>query len=147
MPATASKKSGSSASAAGNDTMRNACQACLDALLARSPALKFACLGTVDGRLYACASSDSNAVAQRISAMASSLLALSESFSKDALRSHCTHSTISTEHGAIVTVRIPCSHRTHVVSVGADATENMAMTLRHALDVSEQLAAIIDRRA
>lgn len=135
---------------AGNDGLRTRagdaaksqerCSARLDELLAQSSALIFACIGTADGRLVAARRGDG----ARTAAMTSSLLALSESFAKEALRSPCMYSTIVTRHGCIVTVRIPSDRRSHVLSVGADATETLAMVLRHALDAAAQLAEIID---
>lgn len=127
-----------------HDEMRDACRAYLDTLPSKTSSLKFACLSTEDGRLYASACTDVG-VAKRISEMASSLFAISESFSKDALQGRCAHSMIWTDQGVIVTVRVPCRPQTHVLSIGADASENQAMTLRRALDAAEQLAAVIDR--
>lgn len=124
--------------------IRSACLDCLQNLLARAPSLRFACLGTTDGRPFATATSNSNADANRVAAMTSSLLALSESFSRDALRANCTHSTISTQHGAIVTVRVPSARRIFVLSLGSDASEMMAMVLRRALDTADKLAGLLD---
>lgn len=120
------------------------CRAYLEKLLAQASSIEFACIGTADGRLFA---SDGAGGAQRLAAMASSMLALSESFAKEALRSQCTHSTIVTRHGVIVTVRIPSRQRAYLLSIGADATDVMALVLRRALDASEQLADILDSPA
>ncbi len=121
------------------------CRGYLEKLLAQTSSISFACVGTADGRLFV--SGDAGNHAQRLAAMASSMLALSESFAKEALRSQCTHSTIVTHHGVIVTVRIPSRRRSYLLSMGADATDMMALVLRRALDASEQLAEILDSPA
>lgn len=123
---------------------RSASLQCLENLLGRAPALRFASLSTTDGRPFATAISHSNVDAHRVAAMTSSLLALSESFSREALRSNCTHSTISTQHGVIVTVRVPSARRMFVLSIGSDSSEMMAMVLRQALDTAEKIAGILD---
>jgi len=116
----------------------------LAVLLDRSDALRFACVGTADGRVLAnAARANAHSTGDRIAAMTSSLVALSESFSKDALRSHCTHSVVSTGHGAIVVVRVPEPARGYVLSVASDGSELMALTLRSALDGADRLAQII----
>lgn len=122
------------------------CQAQLAALLTQVPSLTFACLSLVDGRPFAHAGANQALIAPRIAAMTSSLLALSESFAKEALRSRCTYSTLSTEHGTIVIVRVPERSRTFTLSVGADSTESMAMALRMTLDTAARLALILDGR-
>jgi len=120
-------------------------QAILERLLDRSLALKFASLSTVDGRSFAQASArDDDAAAHRIAAMSSSLLALSESFAREALRGNSSFTTISTEHGAIVVVRVPTRKRNHVLAIGSDASDVMALTLRYALDAAAEISAAID---
>lgn len=126
---------------------RAACQARLDRLVKQSSAISFACLGTVDGRFHAYASPMDAGAPQRLAAITSSLLALSESFAKEGLRSKCSHAAVATEHGTIVTVRIPCASRAYALSVGADSSELLAMTLRNTLDCADDIAAIIDGRA
>lgn len=121
------------------------CQVHLERLLTQAPSIRFACISTADGRLFV--SDGAGGDAQRFAAMASSMLALSESFAKEALRSQCTHSTIVTRHGVIVTVRIPGNRGSYLLTLGADATDMMALVLRRALDASEQLAAILDSPA
>jgi predicted regulator of Ras-like GTPase activity (Roadblock/LC7/MglB family) len=127
--------------------LRSQCQAFLDELIARSPAVLMACLGTVDGRVFAYAGRQPEAEPQHHSALTSSLLALSESLVKDTLRSRCTYTVVAAEHGAIVTVRVPSRSRSHALSIGADSTAVLGATLRTALDASDALARMIDRSA
>lgn len=133
-------------SAADPMSLRTRSQAILAGLLNRSHALKFACLSTVDGRVFAQASVRDEAAAHRIAAMSSSLLGLSESFARDALRGSSSFTTISTEHGSIIVVRVPTPKRSHVLAIGADASDMMALTLRYALDTAAALAAVIGDR-
>ncbi len=121
------------------------CQAFLDKVLDQTPSINMACLGTADGRLFAAQTGSTNG--QRFAAMTSSLIALSESFAKEALRSQCTYSLVATPHGVVICVRVPSKRGHYVLSVGADATESMALVLRRALDSSEALAGIIDTAA
>jgi predicted regulator of Ras-like GTPase activity (Roadblock/LC7/MglB family) len=128
---------------ASSETLRLQARECLERLLQHATALRFACLGTADGRLLASVDADARSTGERIAAMTSSLLALSESFAKDALRSHCNYSVVATEHGSIVVVRVPHVGRGYMLSVGSDGSELMALTLRAALDAAERLAVII----
>ncbi len=123
---------------------RHAVRADLDALLARAPALRFACVCTSDGRLLTCASTDDRLQGERLAAMTSSTLALCESFSKEALRSHCDYSVISTASGAIVVVRVPHAARRYMLSIAADDSQILASTLRSALDTAARIAAIVE---
>ena len=126
---------------------RATCQSLLEALLAEQASVAFACLGTVDGRAYAYAGADAATAASRFSAITCSLLALSESFSKEALRSNCNHSAVSTDHGNIVIVRVPSASRAYALSVCADGSDLLATTLRRTLDTAARLAEILDRAA
>lgn len=133
------------ATSAESHGLRAACTEELAHLLRKAPATRFACLGTVDGRNFGFASAQQNASAQRLSAMTCSLLALAETFAKEALSSRCGHATLTTEHGSIVIVRVPSRTRAFALAVGADASDVLAATLRHALDLAGKLAALIDR--
>lgn len=117
----------------------------LEELLNRSGALRFACVGTADGRLFAHAARDPEFIGERIAAMTSSMLALGESFAKDALQARCDYSVISTAAGAIIVVRIQHPKHGYMLSVGSDRSEVLASTLRAALDSSERIAAILLR--
>lgn len=122
-----------------------ACAALLESLLGAHPGVIAAVAGTADGRAFADAAQSGQKVeAPRIAAVASSLLALSESFSREALRSRAQYSSIATTHGTIMIVRVPTRVHAHVLCLWADQTENLAMTLRIALDGAAQLAALID---
>lgn len=122
--------------------VRERCKTHLAQVMADAPSIGFACIGTADGRMFA--ANHRSTDPQRIAAMASSLLALSESFSKEAMRSRCAYSLIVGEHGAIVIVRIPSKRNHYVLAVGADTTETIALTLRKALDTSTHVASILD---
>lgn len=128
-----------------SEATRAHAQALLEDVLKRSGSLRFACFGTADGRLFAAASAEAHSTGERVAAMTSSLLALSESFAKDALRSTCTHSVVSTQHGAIVVVRVPHAGRGYMLSLGSDGSEVMALTLRTALDAADRLAHVLGR--
>lgn len=103
-------------------------------------------LGTVvawaDGRVFAHAGRTDHAFdPMRSAAVASSLLALSESFSRESLGSAANYSSIATDHGTLVLVRI--AGHGHVLCLWTDRSENLAMTLRYALDAGERLAAAL----
>lgn len=113
--------------------------------MARVPALRFACLSRVDGRAFAHAAARDKMAAASVSAITCSLLALAESFAKEALKAPCSYSAIATERGSIVLVRVPTRHRAFALSIGADESELMAMALRSALDTAESLARVLDQ--
>jgi len=127
------------------ETLRADCQAFLDATLASKSYLRVASLCTADGRAFAFSCAQDDADSHRVAAIASSLLALSESFSREVLRSACKYSLISTDHGVIVTVRVPNARRTHALSIATDSSEMLALVLRHALDAAASLATILDQ--
>ncbi len=131
-----------------NMQTRMSCQATLAGLLQRMPAILFASVATVDGRSYAhvnAAAHDTSA--QRSAAIMSSLMGLIESFSREALNSRTLYNSIATEHGSIVIVRIPSKEKRHALCLCADSTENLAMTIRAALDTADVLAEKIDADA
>ena len=125
------------------EVLRSMVCADLGALLQRAPALRFACVGTADGRSFAYTDRNGSAGGERIAAMTSSMLALGESFAKDALRGFCEYSIVATPVGAIVVVRVPHRGRGYVLSVGSDSTEVLASTLRAALDGADRIGALI----
>lgn len=121
------------------------CRNALANLLERTPAILFASVATVDGRSFAHANAPAHdANPQRSAAIMSSLMGLTESFSKEALNSRALYSSIATEHGSIVMVRIPSRQKAHTLCLCADATENLGMTIRAALDTAALLAAKLD---
>lgn len=114
-------------------------------LVEKAPALRFASVALVDGRSFAHANSASHdADPQRSAALMSSLLGLIESFSREALGSKALYNSTSTEHGSIVMVRVPTRAQMHTLCICADASDNLAMTIRTALDTAAQLALLID---
>ena len=124
---------------------RNECQQVLEALVARTPAIVFASLGTVDGRSFAHADAPGRqANAPRAAAIMSSLMGLVESFGRESLDSTAEYNSIATAHGSIVLVRVPSKAKLHTLCVCADGSEILAMTIRAALDTAKQLATRID---
>lgn len=117
-----------------------ACTESLSDLTLRLPAVRFCCLSTVDGHLISKAGMQDEHACQRTAAIASSFLALSETFAKEGAVGRCTHTTISAEHGTIVAVRVPSRTRSYVLSVGADLSDNLASVLRLTLDAAEKVA-------
>ena len=125
--------------------MQVACSNALAARLKVHPGVLAAVVGTADGRAFAHACQPGRRMEPaRVAAIATSLLALSESFSKEALGSATQYNSIATQHGTIVVVRVPTRMRAHVLCLWADQSENFAMTLRLALDSATQIAALID---
>lgn len=121
------------------------CRAVLERRLATAPGVRAAVMATVDGRAFAQAQSAGQELnGARAGAIASSLLALAEAFSRETLRGQVQYNSIATERGTIVVVRVPSRVSTHALSVWADNSENFAMTLRFALDTAAQLAGTID---
>lgn len=125
---------------------RKVCELRLQALLRRSDGLRFACLGTVDGRAWAFERRLGATDSARLSAISSSLLALCETFAREALSSRCQYNVINAEHGVVVTVRIPSRSSRFALSLGADDSETLAMVLRYALDAAQELAVVLDAR-
>lgn len=119
------------------------CQLLLEKLLSEDSSAVFACLSTVDGNDYAHALSRNDIKPERLAAITSSLLSLSETLSKESARGQCFYNVISTEFGCIVTVRVMSKDRLHIFSLCADLSANMAMVLRLAIDTSNKLAKIL----
>lgn len=117
-----------------------ACTASLTGLVQQSPAIRFCCLSTADGRLIAKSGEQDDHTSHRIAVMAASFLTLSESFAKEGAAGRCTHTTLSAEHGTIVVVRAPTTLHAFVLSVGANLDDNLATVLRLTLDTAEKLA-------
>lgn len=143
------KAIGKTATSHAPDAARRQCQERLGRFCGEVPSAVFACLGTVDGRAFAFARNDAGdaddgKAAQRMAAISCSLVALSESFSRESIRGNCNHALIASDHGNIIVVRVPSVSRAYVISVGADASDMQAVTLRRALDLSQDLASIID---
>jgi predicted regulator of Ras-like GTPase activity (Roadblock/LC7/MglB family) len=127
---------------------RIACQKVLTSVIESTPALLFTSMATVDGRSYAHANAATHtANPQRSAAIMSSLMALTESFSREALNSRALYSSTATEHGSIVIVRVPSKAGHHAFCMCSDASENLGMTIRMALDTASQLAGILDTQA
>lgn len=125
--------------------MQDACRSLLASQVHSNAGVLAAVVGSADGRAFAHASQpDQKVEASRIAAIATSLLALSESFSKETLSSRAQYNSIATQHGTIVVVRVPSRAQAHVLCLWADSSENFAMTLRRALDSAALVAALID---
>lgn len=138
----AAEEAGTTA-AGGWNSHRDVLAGLLDEVLAEGPEIQLACLSMVDGRVFA-ASSRMTIEPPRIAALSSSLLAISESFSRDVRGGQCDHTTISTEHGSIVTVRVPMSARVFALSLCVERTANLAMALRWTLDTATRLALVLE---
>lgn len=131
-------------SAAGTHA-KTECQTVLASLVGKTPALRFASVALVDGRSFAHANSVAHdADPQRSAALMSSLLGLVESFSREALGSKALYNSTATEHGSIVMVRVPTRAQMHTLCICADASDNLAMTIRTALDTAAQIALLLD---
>lgn len=129
------------------EAIQHSCQKLLESRLDTMSGILAAVVGTADGRAFAHAGQSGQSIqAPRVAAVASSLLALSESFSKEALRSQADYNSIATPRGTIVVVRVPTRQQAHVLCLWADQSENFAMTLRFALDTAEQVAALLEVR-
>lgn len=125
-------------------SLTQSCTAELQQLLQKSPAIRFACLSLTDGRPFAFAGSYEARLAPRLAAITASFLGLSESFAKESQSGRCTHTTISTENGTIVVVKVAARTRGMALSVGADRYENLALVLRRTLDAADAVAARLD---
>ncbi len=121
------------------------CREVLTGLVSSAPSVLGAVVATVDGRAFAHASHvDHEFDPARVAAISSSLLALSESFSREALQCQAQHTSIATSRGTLVVVRVPSRTRAHALCLWADSSENFAMTLRFALDTATRIAEMLD---
>lgn len=128
-------------------TVEGSLQNVVEALLNKTAAFTFASVSTVDGRSASFAASAAVSDGARIAAIASSILGLSESFSREVRQAGSHWTTLSNEQGTVVLIRVPSRQRMHVLAVGADRTQNLATTLHFAVSAADQLAAVIDRAA
>lgn len=104
-----------------------------------------AVMATLDGRAFAHAFRPGvDMQAPRIAAVSSSLLALSESFSKEALGSAAKYNSTVTEQGNIITVRVGGHVKQYILCVWTEDSENFAMALRFSLDSAKELASVVD---
>lgn len=107
--------------------------------------IRFVSLSTVDGRSIAFVGEPFRGQAQRLAAISSSFLGLSEAFTKESGLGGTLHAAVAADVGTVITVRVPSRSRAYVLSVCADSTTNMAIALRYALDTSTKVARLIDR--
>lgn len=115
----------------------------LQAFFATSPAMELVSLCYVDGRpLATVGEAPPNHVA-RVAAMASSFLALSEAFAKEASHGRCSYATITSTQGLLVAVRVPSPKKLHVLCAAARRSDNLAMLLRRTLDCADSLATVL----
>lgn len=122
-------------------------QKILDSVVQTAPSAVFISLSTVDGNSFAHAGTRDNIVPQRIAAMTSSLLSLSEALSKEVQQGNCSYNAIATDFGSIVTVRVPTRSKTYALSLCADTSDNMAMVMRLAFDTADKLAGALEGKA
>lgn len=112
----------------------------LGALVEANAGILGAVVGSPDGRAHAHAARAGHVFdAARVSAMASSLLALSASFSKEVLGKRLHYSSISTDGGTVVFVRTGTAEGARVLSLWADRSTNLGLVLRAALDAASRL--------
>lgn len=122
---------------------RKKCQIFLENLIGEYSSVVYVSLSTVDGNPFAQASTREEISTDRVAAMTSSLLSLSETLSNETLQGKCSYNAISTNFGSIVTVRVPTAKKLHTLSMCADLSENMAMIMRLAFDTSEKIAKLL----
>ncbi|MGB4343133.1 MAG: roadblock/LC7 domain-containing protein [Moraxellaceae bacterium] len=125
------------------DNLQAACEAELQRVLVKHRSVFFVNLASVDGRPYAHATASRAADRQRISALTSSLLGLSESYAKEVAGGRCRYTALAMDEGTVVTVRVPTRSLRFALSVGADDSENLATVLRAALDTATNLARLL----
>lgn len=123
--------------------LQAACEAELQRVLDKHRSVFFVNLASVDGRPYAHATASRDTDRQRISALTSSLLGLSESYAREAAGGRCRYTAVAMEEGTVVTVRVPTRSLRFALSVGADDSENLATVLRAALDTAASLARLL----
>lgn len=126
------------------DTLNQDCVSELHSLMQKSPAIRFACLSLTDGRPFAFVGTASSKQAPRIAAITASFLALGESFAREGENGHCTHTTISSDGGTIIVMKVAARTCGMALSISADRSENLATVLRRTLDTAEFLARRID---
>lgn len=134
----------STIAASTGPTLQARCESELKRLLEKHPSIFFITLASVDGRSYAHVNGASQSDPQRIAAMTSSLLGLSESYAREASASRCRYSVVAMENGSVVTVRIPTRSLRFALAIGATDMENLATVLRAALDGAAALAKILE---
>lgn len=117
-------------------------QAMLDDLVSNHWGLRFVCLSSVDGRVVSFAGIE-GMNPQRLAAISSSSLGLSESFAKEAVRSSSRYSVVVAEQGAVITVRVPTTSARYAVSLCDNGSETLAMLLRRSLDTADALATML----
>jgi uncharacterized protein len=123
---------------------RDVVQTHIEALVRRAGGLRFACVSTADGRLFAYSGEGTPREAGvRIAAMTSSMLALGETFAKEAFRGRCDYTVVSTTMGSIIVIRIPTQRSSYILSVSSDGSEVLASTLRVALDTADRISKIV----
>lgn len=116
----------------------------LQAFLSSSPALELVSLSYVDGRPVATAGQAEAHVVERVAAMASAFLALSETFAREASHGRCDYATITSAHGVVVAVRVPSHDQRFVLCALASRSDNLAMVLRRTLDCADSLASVLN---
>lgn len=133
------------ASLSRDPVIASRCEELLGDLLTEAQGVLGAVMASVDGHAFAKSFQRGHAKdATRIAAIASSVLALAESFSHETLDGKVGFNCVSTSHGSIMTVRVPARENIFVLCVWADKSDNFAMALRFTLDAAHKLAALVD---
>ena len=133
------------ASVSKNPIIASRCEELLSDLLTEAQGMLGAVMASVDGHAFAKSFQRGHEKeATRIAAIASSVLALAESSSHETLSGKVGFNCVSTNHGSIMTVRVPSRENIFVLCVWADKSDNFATALRFTLDAAHKLAALVD---
>ncbi len=115
-------------------------RAALAAALKTDQQNTFLCLGRLDGRPVMLVRRTNSTNANNVSALGCSLLALSETFAKEAVEGEADYSLVSTRAGSLVTVRVRLEPEDFVLSLGTDGSNTIGAALRAGLDCAKALS-------
>ncbi len=104
---------------------------------------EFYCLGELDGRALVHVAKGELRKGHSMSAMGSSLLALSETFAGEAMGHTAEFNLVNTSDGCLVTIRVAGEAKDYVLSLGVDGLKTPAIALRSALDVASAIAPLL----
>ena len=115
------------------------CTATLEQLVSQTPGIETAAIVTGDGFEVASVVRDDVSV-EKLAAMVSSLLALSEAVTAELRMSRCRDVIIDTESGAVVTLRVPSHGHDLLMCVRCKQTVSLGTVLFAARDCVQGLA-------
>lgn len=116
----------------------------MEKLVEKLPGLTAGIISTVDGHTVAHFSRKKSEDPARISAMCSSLFALSETLTSELQYNHCQHITIQSATGPIALVRIPDASQALVITAAANPKTPLGALLSWVNEASHQIAEKID---